>query len=250
MKKMLLLGIMAVALLAAGTAHAAHAGLSLSGETGIARTPLAMTLAPMTLGVAADYVFSDDTFVPIRAEFGVIDGLEVGGKYWFMDTEGDPKNWGVNGKYVLPFQMVENLAVAVGANYDVTSSDAPDDLTDIGLYAVATYNAKVGEMAIVPSVGISWDKVKMGDFDESGIRFFGSVAVMVMPNLAIAGELISTNDDLDGDDADMSYWVGARFMPMDGLTVQAGLINNANVGGDASDAVFHVGAQYAFSFGK
>jgi hypothetical protein len=250
MKKMLLLGIMAVALLAAGTAHAAHAGLSLDGETGIARTPMAVTLAPMTLGIAADFVFSEDTFVPIRAEFGIIDGLEVGAKYWYLDTAGDPKIWGLNAKYVLPLTMVENLGVAVGANYDVTSSDAPDDVTDLGIYGVATYTIKAGEMAVVPSAGIKWDTVDNGD-SQNGIRFFGSVAVMVMPNLAIAGELISTNDDLDGDDADMKYWVGARFMPIDNLTVQAGYLNYADIGGDdPTDGVFHVGAQYAFSFAQ
>ena len=81
MKKLLLSGITAVALMAAGTAQAANAGLSLTGETGVARTPLAMTLPPMTIAVAADYVTSDDTFVPARVEFGVINNANVGGDW-------------------------------------------------------------------------------------------------------------------------------------------------------------------------
>lgn len=163
------------------------------------------------------------------------------------------KIFGGNAKYVLPMQFVENLGIAVGGGYSSASFKSGDNLSDITLYGVATYTAMAGEMAIVPSVGVSYDMVKKDDvdLDESGVRFFGSVAVMVMENLAVAGELISTNEDLDGKDADMSYWFGARFMPIDGLTLQAGIINNANMSntGDPADAKFHVGAQYAFGLG-
>jgi hypothetical protein len=239
--------------MAAGTAHASHAGLSLDGQTGVARTPLAIALAPMTLGIAADYVFSDETFVPARLEFGVIKGLEIGGKFWYTNTDAEIKVFGGNAKYVLP-QFVENLGFAVGANYDSFSFKEGDNLSKISGYAVATYTIMAGPVAIVPSVGGSYEQVKKddADIDENGARFFGSVVVMVLPNLAVGGELISTNKDLDGEDADASYWAGVRYMPIDGLTLQAGYINNANItnDGDLSDGVFHLGAQYAFSFGN
>ena len=81
MKKLLLSGITAVALMAAGTAQAG--GLELTGGTGVARTPLAMSLAPMQFAIAADYLSSDELFVPVRAAIGLPFGIELGGAYWY-----------------------------------------------------------------------------------------------------------------------------------------------------------------------
>ena len=86
MKKLLLSGITAVALMAAGTAQAG-VGLDLYGGTGVARTPLAMSNAPMEFAIAAEYVFSDDLFVPVRAAIGLPYGFEVGGAYWFTNPD-------------------------------------------------------------------------------------------------------------------------------------------------------------------
>ncbi len=255
MKKLLLSGITAFALVAAGTAHAANAGLSLDGNTGVARTPLAMTLAPMTLAVAADYVGSDEIFIPARVELGVIDGLELGGKYWWTDTDAEIKVWGVNAKYVLPLDLVENLGIAVGGGYNTTTFKVGDDVTDFNIYGVASYTAMLGEMALIPSVGVSYiSQDAGGDSDtETGAQFFGSLVAMVLPNLAIGGEIQakSTNSDMNNPDLDPNMWFGARFMPMDTLTIQAGVINNANMtnDGDPADWVFHAGLQYALSFG-
>jgi len=249
MKKLLLSGITAVALMAAGTAQAG--GLSLAGFTGLANTPVAATSAPMSLTLAADYVGSEELFVPLRLNFGVMEGLEIAALYYYMDLEGDPKTWGVNAKYVIPVQLVENLAIAAGIGYNTTSADSfDDDLTSLNGYVVATYTLDAAGIPIKPSVGLQFEKLEQGDFDESGIRFFASVLAMVMPELGVGFEYVSTNEDLDGDDADADMWFGARyFTPVPGLAVQAGMINNANVGGDdPSDFVFHVGAQYAFNF--
>jgi len=256
MKKLLLSGIAAVALLAAGSAHAANAGLNLNGETGVARTPMAMALPPLTLGIAADYVFSDEAFVPARLEFGIVKGLEIGGKFWYTNTDAEIQVIGGNLKYVLP-QFVENLGLAIGGGYDSTSAKYGSNMNDLRLYAVATYTIKAGPVAIVPSAGVTYDKMKKDDvdpdvaIDESGERFFGSLVVMVLPNLAVGGEYITTNDNLDKG-VDPSYWVGVRYMPINGLTLQGGYTNNANMTntGDMKDARFHLGAQYAFSFGK
>lgn len=247
MKKLLLLGIAAVALTA--TVPAQAGGLNLTGATGLARTPVAAASAPMSISLAADYVGSEDLFVPVRLNVGLIDGLEIGGLYYYIDQEGDPRTWGVNGKFVLP-EFVENLGIGAGVGYTSTSNDAfDDDLTSLTGYAVATYTIEAG-IVIKPSLGVMYEMQEQGDYDENGVRFFGSILAMVLPELAIGAEFVSTNDDLDGDDADADVWFGARYTTPVGLAVQAGMINNANVGGDdMSDYIFHAGVQYAFSFG-
>lgn len=247
MKKLALLGIAAVALAAAVPVHAQ--GLSLTGETGVARTPVAMALPPMSFTIAADFVGSEDLFLPLRAEFGVIDGLEVGLNYWFTDTRDNETQWGVNAKYVIPAEMVENLSVAAGLNYQSWSADGGRDYTVTKVYGVLSYVWET-KIPIIPSGGISYE-VQGIDKDASGIRFFGSVVAKVMPNLGIGAEFNLSQEDLDGDDADSSLWFGARFSPLEHLSIQAGILNNANVGGnDTSDYVLHAGVQYAFSFAK
>ncbi len=247
MKKLLLLGIAAVALTAAVPAQAQ---ISLTGECGLARTMNASVLPPMTLAVAADYVGSEDTFVPLRAEFGVIEGLEIGANYWYVDTEGLDSIMGFNAKYRLPIVPVEGLGIAAGVNYQIASPEEGDDLTALSITGVASYDLKLAEIGVTPSAGIIFERDDNGDTDENGLRFFASVVAMVMPNLGVGAEFISSNEDLDGDNADASMWFGARFMAMENLAVQAGMINNANIGDDVEDWVFHVGAQYSFSFAQ
>ena len=247
MKKLALLGIAAV-VLAAAPAHAE--GLSLTGETGVARTPLAMALPPMSCAVAADFVGSEDLFLPLRAEFGIIEGLELGLNYWYTDTRNSWNQWGLNVKYVIPAELAENVSLAAGFNYQQESADGGYDVTLIKFYGVVSYVWET-RVPIIPSGGLSYE-VQGADKDASGIRIFGSVLAKVMPNLAIGAEFNLANEDLDGSDgADSSLWFGARFSPKENLTLQAGILNNANVGGtDESDFVLHAGAQYAFSFAK
>jgi hypothetical protein len=247
MRKLALLGIAAAALAAAVPVRAE--GLSLTGETGVARTPLAMALAPMSCAVAVDFVASEDLFVPVRAEFGVIEGLEIGLNYWFMDTRNNASQWGLNAKYVIPNDLVENLGTAVGFNYQSESADGGYDVSLIKFYGVVSYTVDA-RVPIIPSGGLSYE-VQDGDKNQSGVRIFGSILAKVMPSLAVGAEFNLANEDLDGDDADSSLWFGVRFSPMENLSLQAGVLNNANVGGnDPSDYVFHAGAQYAFSFAK
>jgi hypothetical protein len=242
-KKLLLLGIAAAALAAAGTAQAAS-GLGLRGETGLARTPMAVALPPLTLAFAADFVASDDLFVPMRAEFGVVEGLELGGHYWYLDIPGDSAAWGLNAKYVFP-PFLENLGLAVGGHYrEQDIGDRNNDGHDV--YFVASY--PVG--FLVPTFGVMYESIT-GDNDESDVRFFGSLVANVLPSFALGAEIMSSSDKLDGTDPDPAMWFGARFMPLGGLTVQAGLLNYADLGGDQDDLkdfVFHIGVQYAFGF--
>lgn len=248
MKKLLLSGITMVALTAAAPVFA---GTSFTGECGLGRIPDANTLPPMTVALAADYIASEDLQVPLRAEVGVIDGLELGFNYNVLDTTGVDSQLGVNAKFRLPFMPVENLGIAVGGRYDSMNLEVGDDITGFTVYGVATYDMTLDGFTLSPTVGLSWESVDFGDDTENGIRVFAGIMAMVMPNLGIGAEFISTDEDIDGQDADANIWFGARFMPMENLTVQAGVLNNADFGGDdPSDYVFHAGAQYAFSFGN
>ena len=250
MKRLALLGIVAAALAAAVPARGE--GLTLTGETGVGRSPQALALKPMSVAMAADYVASEDIFLPLRAEFGLIEGLEVGINYWIMDTTDNATQWGLNAKYVLPaelLEIVENLSLAGGIRYQSQSHDGGYDATYTNVYLVATYVLEQ-RITVIPSLGFTYE-IQGIDKDESGVRIFGSLLANVMPNLAIGAEFILANEDLDGDDADSSLWFGARFSPKENLTLQAGVLNNANVGGnDTADYCLHLGAQYAFSIAR
>jgi hypothetical protein len=249
MKKLLVLGIAAAALAAAGTAQAA-VGLGLRGESGLARTPMAVALPPMTLAVAADFVASDDLYLPIRAEFGVIQGLELGGHYWYLDIPGDSSGYGLNVKYVFP-EYVEKLGLAVGGHWKKQEiGDINNDGHDV--YFVASYPAGF----LVPSAGFMYESIT-GDNDESDFRLFGSLVANILPTFSLGAEIMTSSDKLDqvyGEefDADPAMWFGARFVPMPGLTVQAGMLNYADFGNSDPDAmndfVFHIGLQYEYSF--
>jgi hypothetical protein len=249
MKKLLLSGITAVALMAATTAQAG--GLSINGETGLARTPLAMSLAPMQVAVAVDYVSSDVLYVPTRIELGLPYGIEIGGAYQYVDLD-DTTAYSLNAKWVLP-KFVENLGLAVGGHYYAEEvGEFENDGHDI--YGVATYTVPMGEgMALVPSFGINWLS-RTGDNDKDAIKWFGSL-LFKAPQFAVGGEYINADEDVDGN-LDGFYWVGGRFFLNPMITLQAGYLNNANwnddtdFGDNVDDGVFHIGAQFAFGGGK
>jgi len=248
MKKLLLSGITAVALMTAGTTQAADLGLF--GETGVARTPLAMSLAPMQFAVAADYVFSEETFVPMRAAVGLPYGIEISGAYWYMDLNNDPEIWDIGAKVVLP-PFVQNLNLALGGHYRNEKFTNIDN-NGQDLYAVATYLAPIGEgMTLIPSFGVMWQSLT-GDNDEDAFKFFGSL-LLKMPQWCVGAEYMSVDDKVDGE-IDGHYWFGGRYYLNPMITLQAGYINNANVGAesfdDAQDGVFHIGAQFAFGGGQ
>jgi hypothetical protein len=244
MKKLLLFCVVAVALAAAAPARAAS-GLGLRGETGLARTPMAVALPPLTLAIAGDFIASDDVFLPLRAEFGVIDGLELGGNFWYIDSTAIAAAWGFNAKYVLP-EFVENLGLALGGHYREQDL-AVGNNNGHDVYFVASYRAGF----LVPSLGIRYESIT-GANDESDARFFGSLVANVLPTLAIGAEIESPSNKLDGSGADPSMWFGARFLPLEGLTVQAGLLNRSDTGADhplgTNAFVLHFGVQYAYSF--
>jgi hypothetical protein len=270
MKKLLLSGFVAVALMTAGTAQAG--GLDLYGGTGLARTPLAMSLAPMQFQVAAEYVFSDDTFVPMRAAIGLPYGIEIGGAYWYTDPDlGKDLNVDVNvdiydltAKWVLP-KFVDNLSLAVGGHYlaqeiEVEELDSKFENDGHDLYGVATYVVPMGEgMSLIPSVGVLWES-RTGDNEEDAFKFFGSL-LFKGAKFAIGGEYLMADDDVDGpifgdenaENVDDFWWVGGRFFLNPMITLQAGYLNNADLfadDGDLSGGVFHAGVQFAFGGAK
>jgi hypothetical protein len=245
MKKLMVFCVVAVALMASVPAHAAS-GLGLRGETGLARTPIAAALPPLTLAVAADFVASDDVFLPMRAEFGVIQGLELGVNYWYIDSPDISAAWGFNAKYVLP-EFVPNLGLALGGHYREQDL-AQKNNNGHDLYAVASYRVAF----LVPSVGFRYESIT-GANDESDLRFFGSLVADVLPNLAVGFEIESASNKLDGTGAHAPLWFGVRFQPVADLSLQAGLLNMADIGagpGGMNDLILHIGAQYAFSFSR
>jgi hypothetical protein len=249
-KKLLLSGIAAVALMAASTAHAA-ADLSLAGDTGVARTPLALTLAPMNFAIAADYVNSDKYFVPIRGEVGLPFNIEVGGYYDYLSMSDAPTIWGLNAKWQLP-NFVENLNIAIGGHYKAQKYKSVDN-NGHDEYLVASYVAKLdADMAVVPTLGVMYDSIT-GDNAESDVRWFGSL-LLKAPMFAVGGEYLSKSSKMDGDNADGSYWIGGRFYMNEMITFQAGYVNNANFSDNfeenIKDGKFHVGVQFAFAGGK
>lgn len=247
MKKLLLLGIAAAALTVAAPALAG--GLTLTGETGAGRTPVAATLAPLSFAVAGDLVISEDLSVPLRMEFGVIEGLELGLNYWLTDTSNNWNQWGLNGKYLIPVDLADGLDLAAGLSYQAESADGGYDVSLIKAYGVLSYTWDT-RVPLLVTGGLSYE-VQDGDKNNSGLRLFGSVLADVMPRLVVGAEFNFANEDLDGDGADPSLWLGARFKVLENLTLQGGVLNNANIGGnDPSDFVLHVGGQYAFSLAK
>jgi hypothetical protein len=276
MKKLLLSGITAVALMAAGTAQAG--GLDLYGGTGVARTPLAMSLKPMQFQVAAEYVFSDDLFIPVRAAIGLPFGIELGGAYWYIDPDVEKVDvnipmYDVTAKWVLP-KFVENLGLAVGGHYsgmkiEVNDLDYTAKNNGYDVYAVATYIIPMGNgLALIPSGGVWYESRKlesqMDELDQTqdGVKFFGSL-LLKHAKFAVGGEYMTSSDGPDGsdtfvfgdddDNVDGFYWVGGRFFVNPMITLQAGYINNADLlddEGDLSKGVFHAGVQFAFGGGK
>ena len=260
MKKLFVLAIAAAVWAAAGAAQAATdsgqtvpgtvptaIGLGLRGESGLARTPMAVALPPMTLAVAADFVASDDLFMPFRAQFGVIQGLELGGHYWYLDMPGDSSGYGLNVKYVFP-EYVERLGLAIGGHWKKQEiGDINNDGHDV--YFVGSYPSGF----LVPTLGVMYESIT-GDNDESDFRFFGSLVANILPTFALGFEIMSPSDKLDGTDPDPAMWFGARFVPLQGLTVQAGLLNYADFGNadpdGMKDFVFHIGLQYAYGFAQ
>ena len=244
MKKVLAVCAAATLLAAAGTAHAA-VGLGLRGETGLARTPMAVALPPMTLQVAGDFVASDDMFLPLRMEFGAYPGLEFGAHYWYLDVPGDSSGYGLNVKYVFP-EFVEKLGLGLGGHWKKQEiGDVNNDGHD--LYAVASYSAGF----LVPSLGFMYESIT-GDNDESDFRGFASLVANILPTFSLGAEIMTASDKLDGEDPDPAMWFGARFVPLPSLTVQAGMLNYADFGNTDPDAmedfVFHIGLQYDYSF--
>ncbi len=246
MKKLLLCCAVTVVLTAAVPARAAS-GLGFRGETGLARTPVTESLPPLTLAVAGDFIASDDVFLPLRVEFGVIEGLELGGNYWYLNSKEISAAWGFNAKYAFP-EYIENLGVALGGHY--RAQDLKGEKNDgHDLYLVVSYRAGF----LVPSLGIRYESIT-GANSESDARFFGSLVANVLPTFAIGAEIETASNKLDGTGVDPSMWFGARFVPLEGLTVQAGLLNRADTGTDhplgTNAFILHFGAQYAFSFSR
>jgi hypothetical protein len=250
MKKLLTLG-MAAALLA--LACAAHAYPTLAGSTGLIQAPTAMVAAPGTFDIAADYVASKnddlnqkDSF-PIRAQFGVGGGLEVGAGY--DDNAFDGKGfWDVNAKYKLPYNF-SGIQTAVGASYGQTST-LPDwggtDLKVTQVYLVGTDHFNVG-IPLGVTLGVNWTQFELAD-KNSGWRIQLGASAMIFKGLALVGDVQSIAKANDFNEKNL-WSLGARYMCTPALSAEVGVTNGMYVGLAKRGNLF-VGVNYALGSEK
>ena len=188
-----------------------------------------MSLAPMQFAVAAEYVASDDTFVPVRAAVGLPFGIELGGAYWYVDTPGGPRQSTIlTGKWVLP-EFVPGPRPRRGR--PLQRVPRCRQLRQRRLRPLRGRHLRLSRWARGwPSSRRSaprWLSRPNGGDEVDGIKFFGSL-LLKASMFAVGGEYISTDEDYDGKNADGSYWVGGRFFLNPMITLQAGYLNNAN----------------------
>ncbi len=108
--------LVAAVLAIASTARAAYP--TLFGPTGGAALPTGDVIMQNELDVAVDYYNErDNNSVPVRANYGIIRGLEIGGLFDFRQHD---QAWGVNAKYALPLFGFGGLAL--GGFYNATTN--------------------------------------------------------------------------------------------------------------------------------
>jgi len=260
MKQLLTLGMVA-ALLA--FACAAHAYPTLSGSTGLIQAPTAKVLAPGTLDVAADYVASKnspnktqkDSF-PIRAQYGVMNGLEVGAIY-----DGNAFNgkgfWDVNAKYKLPYDF-SGIQTAVGALYGQAKSlpdwgqdgVTPTDLKATQVYLACSDKFEVG-IPLGVTLGVNWTELERSQAKQSGLRIQLGADAVVYKGLAIVGDVQSIAKNMSiGSMPQTSLWsIGARCAFMPELTAEVGVTNGMFIGYTKKANLF-VGLNYAMGLAE
>lgn len=229
MKRLLLFGVAAFALAAAVPATAAQ---TFSGASGLIDVPSAATLEPMDFAAAADYVNTDDFFLPLRLEFGLIEGLELGALFQYQN-DADDNLFGVNLKYRIPVDLRDNLTVAAGGGFGIEG-----DFTIVDLYGVATYAFAVERLPVAATGGLEFLRVSDGDDSESGLGLMLGLEVGVP---AVKGlSVVVEYDGENGDVADSSAGAAVRYTVRPGLVVQAGFK-------EFGDMEMFAGVQYSFS---
>ncbi len=165
MKQLLTLGMVAALFLAA---CAVKAYPTLSGPTGLIQAPTALTLAPGAIDIAGDYVWQKDTNSdvnrkdswPIRLNYGVMNGLEVGATY-AADQFEDKSFWDVNVKYAIPYNcygVIPAIGVLYGESGTMPEGDKKLKATEV--YLVGTDKLNMGACPISLTAGVNWTELK------------------------------------------------------------------------------------------
>ena len=271
-------------LLAAGMLSAAciaNAYPTLAGPTGYGVLPTATTVYDGQLVVAGDYVaakdfdyppngdggfssnfhMQDKGGVPLRALFGLTDGLEIGAGYDFHDAtpygeETDSANrWSVNAKYVLPFHFI-GASWGVGGQYARTRLDGippdSDTVNDTQFYFAGTgtvFGGNASGLHLNVTGGINWTRQSSDVLGlNNNFRFYGGAQLFITHDLSVAGDVQTKRETMDTADL---YSVVGRYQLGKMLGVEAGwsnadytLINGGPTGRFFAGAEISFGGKY------
>lgn len=204
---------------------------TLSGPSGQAVIPTAMTAGP-GFTVAADFHNLDSgSSIPVRVLFGLGDNLEFGALYSTLDDvtlEGvDLDNpWGVNAKFA--FADLFGGKAAVGAEYITESfslGEADFDGTVTQAYLAWTRPFALGEVqSLGVTVGANWTQIDpdvIDSFDD--IRYFAGLDLALSERIAVLADYQTRSSDLL--DARALSAITARIALTSAIDLQFGSTN-------------------------
>lgn len=239
--------VIATALLAVATAAFAYP--SLAGPTGTGALPNAAVPAAGTLHVAGDLYDSsqvDGTAVPIRLQYGLGKGMEIGGGF----TAGDHAAWNLNGKLTSTLPSAKDVAWGVGARLTGVDLDANDE-TAFQLYGVLSKDFHSAGADLRGSLGLDWTNVKISrpsfDTSRSAMRPFVSLSVSFPNQVNLAFDYQFENSDLDSSGLH-SLVLRYPFTPTFAGEIGVSNMNQDGVTGNHDSGLF-LGANYIFGGG-
>jgi hypothetical protein len=155
--------LVAAVLAIASTARAAYP--TLFGPTGGPVLPTGDVIQQGELDIAADfYAQEDNNTVPVRLNFGIVRGLEVGGMFAFREVE---NVWGVNAKYALPLFGLSGLAVGGFYNAGVDSGDRGGQVYTAYTQPITPLDSAV---LLRGTLGLNYTWTNIADVDNNGLR--------------------------------------------------------------------------------
>lgn len=224
-----------------------------SGAVDLAVDYQKTTISGSALGGALDLdaADSDITLIPIRAAFGVGEGLEIWGSYDPIKVEGseDAKLWNAGLKWAFMRESGgDDFSLAIGGSMGRMESDI-DDVDITRAFLVASKVIKMKQSAGQPlsamaHLGVMW--AKLGEPTDNtmtkpfvGIEFFGGGGA------SLALEYRFEDDDLDVNapfSAALRYPIGGAGSP---LWIQVGATNAATgIGNNDNDLFFGLGYRF------
>lgn len=219
-----------LALALAVSAFAAYP--TLSGPSGQAVIPTAMTAGP-GFTVAADYHnIGDGNVIPIRVLFGLGDNIELGVLYAVLNDvvpfgvdQDNP--WGVNAKW--KFAQFLGGDAAIGAQYitaPFTLGDEVDfDGTLIQAYFAWTRNFALGDTQNLGFTwGANWTQIDPDIIDKfDDVRFFAGLDLALSERLSVLVDYQTKSTDLFDERALSTATARIKLTPM--IDLQFGSTN-------------------------